>query len=38
MGSFLETETFLESVVAITMEREVRSNFREFQVSESFVD
>ena len=33
-----ETETFLESVAAMAMEREVRSNFREFQVSESFVD
>ena len=38
MRSFLETETFSESVVFITMEREVQSNFREFQVSEIFVD
>ena len=33
-----ETETFSESVAAMAMEREVRSNFREFQVSKSFVD
>ena len=33
-----ETETFSESVAAMAMEKEVRSNFREFQVSESFVD
>ena len=30
-----ETETFAQSVAALAMEREVRSNFREFQVSES---
>ena len=38
MGSFSQAGKFSESVATILMEREVQSNFQEFQVSETFVN